>query len=109
MRIAPALVGAALTFWYAPLRTIDGEMLIVMLPDPSAVAAAVAVYCRRTPVESRFCGLMPLAPAASMMSPAATAPVVAVHPLVTRVAPDCPAPLTSGVPPRTPTVCDRMF
>src|SRR3990167_9955931 len=107
MRIAPSLVGAAETFWYAPESTIEGEMLIVICPDPLAVPAAVTVNCRRFPVESFDIGLTPSAPAASMMSPAAPAPVDAVQPSVMRVEPDWLPPLTSGVAPRAPAACVR--
>jgi hypothetical protein len=53
---AALLPGEADTFWNAPDSTIDGEIGMVMLPDPSDAVSAVTTKFARFPVDSRDCG-----------------------------------------------------
>src|SRR5690348_8070611 len=103
--IAALSAGAALTFWYAPEVTIAGLIGRVALPAPSEDVSAVTTNCASEPVEASVNGFTANTPAMVNTSPFfRREAAAAVQPSVTRLAPDCDAPFTSGVPPSGPTV-----
>src|ERR1700722_2853043 len=99
--MAALAAGATVTFWKGPLVMMEGEMLMVPLPEPSELNALVTTKLRRYPVERLFWGLTANTPANWITSPLfKRRPTAAVQPVVTMLDPVCPAvALTVGVPP----------
>src|SRR5262249_21608610 len=66
LAIVWAVVGEAMTFWPAPVVTIDGEMLMLV---PEEATSAVTTNCCKTPVSALVSGWQRLQPTKVITSP----------------------------------------
>src|SRR6185503_1753601 len=121
--IAALSAGRLVTFWKAPPAMMAGEIGIVALPLASEETCAVTRNDCSTPVDCLVSGLTENTPpivkvspwfrrtAAAAVQPSVTRFVVAAYGLSVAPVLMVPwlAPLTSGVPPSGPTVCDGTF